>query len=153
MLLEVGTSDRARVTSAVERIVRDTDVDVRSRLAAPLPLPIERGLSHADALLGQFELICCDCISVFVCDTVLAAASKPYLTELFTHCASREFDLVAGRLESVPLGPTGLAFLNRFFGRMHVDLPLEFPVMRKKARSMSLAAEGLELGSSSRVNK
>ncbi len=54
---------------------------------------------------------------------------------------SPEFDLVDARLESVPLGPAGLAFLNRFFGRMCCDLPLGFQVMRKKARSMSQAAE------------
>ena len=142
ILLDVGSSDRARVVSAVELIVRETDAGVRARLAGPLPLAVERGLSHADALLGQFELICCDCISVFVCDTVLASASPQYLTSLFARLrASPEFDLVTARLESVPLGPKGLAFLNRFFGRRHVDLPLELRVMRKKARSMRQAAE------------
>jgi len=144
VLLEVGCSDRGRVASAVERIVRDTDVNVRARLAGSLPLAVEHGLSHADALLGQFELVCCDCISVFICDTVLSSASSPYLTSLFTRLrTSPEFDLVAARLESLPQGPAGRSFLNRFCGRMEVDLPLELRVMRKKARSMSQAAESI----------
>jgi hypothetical protein len=144
VLLDVGCSDRDRVACAVERIVRDAGTDVRARVAGPLPLAVEHGLSHADALLGQFELICCDCISIFVCDTVLASASSQYLKRLFARLrTSAEFDLVGARLESVPLGPAGLAFMNRFFGQLLVDLPLELQVMRKKARSMSQVAESI----------
>jgi hypothetical protein len=144
VLLDVGCFDRSRVACAAERIVRDANVDVRARLAGPLPLALEHGLSHADALLGQFELVCCDCISVFICDQVLASASSKYLTDLFARLrASPEFDLVAARLESVPLGPDGLKFSDRFLGRMYAELPLDLRIMRKKARSMAQAAESI----------
>jgi hypothetical protein len=144
VLLEVLCSHRSRVASAVERIVRDPNANVRARLAGALPWQIEHGLSHADALIGQFELACCDCVSVFVCDTVLSKASPEYLASLFVDLrTSPEFDLVSARLESLPLGPAALAFQNRFFGQMHVDLPREFKLIRKKARSMSQAADRL----------
>jgi hypothetical protein len=132
------------VIRAIEQIARELEANLNARIADPLPWKIERGLSHADALLGQFELICCDCISVFISDKVLSRASPEYLAQLYNQLrASSEFERVTASLESLPAGPGATEFRNRFDLPMPVDLPQEVVVMRKKARSMKQAAERL----------
>jgi hypothetical protein len=93
-------------------------------------------LSYDAALEAQFELICCDSISVFLDDAVVLGATAAYLLELFAKLrASPEFQLVSIQLESVPAGERGMKFLKQFLGTPS-PLPFKAAVARKKARIM-----------------
>ena len=50
-------------------------------LSGRLPVCVKKGLSYTDGQIGQFELICCDAVSVIIADEVLANAPPDYLTD------------------------------------------------------------------------
>jgi hypothetical protein len=129
--------DASRLCQAVERIRGRSREDARRVVAHSLPVVVQRGLAQEDALLGQFELICCDDVSVFVADEVVAGASAGYMADLYaTLLNSVEFATVDVRLESVPAGESGQQFIERFLGPVSLQLPAELTMMRKKARIM-----------------
>ena len=45
-------------------------------------MSLKHGLTEADALLDQFELICCDALSVFISDDVIKNGTSEYLIDL-----------------------------------------------------------------------
>ncbi len=115
----------------------------------PHPGPMVRGLSLSDALLGQFELICSDAISVFLRDEVVSSTPPE---ELLPLCArflrSSEFEEVAVDVAAVPHNQAGNTFVNQFLGeseyvwfRVRQDYTYEGRMMRKKARIMAHWAE------------
>ncbi len=130
VLLERGY-DRARIDRTLQSLVNDTEYK-----PPPCPFVLLKELSLADAMQGQFELICADSISVFIDSEVLLNAKKLYLNNLFNSLRkSREFQPVKIRVQSIPDGGRGEAFLQQFFGKV-LKLPITQVVARKKARIM-----------------
>ena len=106
-------------------------------LSGPSPVCVKKGLSYSDAQIGQFELICRDAASVIIADEVVAEAPADYLADLYAKLRKiDEFELVTVRIDSVPDGPRGQAFCNRFLNEWKPDSPVEVKLMRKKARIM-----------------
>ena len=137
VLLSILRNDEQRLARAVERIRPGSREDARFRLQDDLPTPIKGGLTHADALLGQFELISCDAISVFVTDDVVADATPKYLANLYESLLqSDEFAETLVRIEELPDDERGSAFIDQFLGTQQGPLPATLTVLRKKARIM-----------------
>lgn len=125
--------------------VLGTSLDKASQaLRRPIPLILKRHLSLADAMLAQFELICCDVISAFVSDAVISNADPGYLRNLWHSLSTgEEFEKQWAIIESVPENKAGSEFLNQFVGAENPSFPIEIIAMRKKARSMQLWARNI----------
>jgi hypothetical protein len=142
VLLAIETKNRYRVAQAIAEILKGSRDAVQRVLAQPLPRVVKSTLSHADALLGQFEFICCDCVSVFLADGIVEQAPRAYLVDLYAQLRqSREFEVIPARIESLPNSPEGDAFLYRFLGQTLRQFPTKLQIMRKKARIMEHWAE------------
>jgi hypothetical protein len=109
----------------------------------PCSLPVARSLSLADAMLGQFELICCDSISVFLKDEIAFPGDREYLSQLFQQVeSSPEFESVTVTLRSLPDSASSRLFLDQFLGPADATSALlaghlrRERMMRKKARIM-----------------
>jgi hypothetical protein len=134
--------DVERTAWAVGWICRCGEADAMARAAGQLPAVVAAGLSVEDALIGQFELVCCDCVSVFLADEVVEGADPDYLQDLYaTLCQSSEFDEVTVEIRAVPDTPEGRKFLAQFLGpraaaqiTSFAGLPTQQRMMRKKAR-------------------
>ncbi len=112
-------------------------VDAEFQTRRKPPFVVKRELTATDAMLAQFELVCCDIVSVFLADAVLSNADPGYLAELYGSLMhADEFDKVSIRLVSVPPHPKARAFVQQFIGNHVPALPFEMPAMRKKARVM-----------------
>ena len=130
ILLDIGPN-RQRVAQALELLI-----DQHVPKTPPCPCVVQRELSLADAMQGQFELICADSVSVFIDDDVARNAKPNYLDELFKNLrGSREFQPVRLQVHMVPDGERGANFLRQFFGR-EIKTPFFRRVARKKARIM-----------------
>jgi len=137
VLLAVRTRHEDRLAEAVGRLLAGSDAGVERILARPLPVVLTKGLSHPDALLAQFELVACDCVSVFLADDVAEHATPGYLAELYERLLnSPEFGEVLVRIETLPQDVRAGEFLARFLGRGDCPLPAYRHMMRKKARIM-----------------
>jgi hypothetical protein len=137
VLLAIQGQERERLTEAIGRVVGSSPEDTRAIIARPMPITLKQGLSYEDALLGQFELICCDAVSVFLADEVIEEATQNYLADLYGRLLqSQEFQSISIRIEHIPSNDKGEEFLHRFVGRAEISLPLELEVMCKKARIM-----------------
>jgi hypothetical protein len=137
VLLSSSGSDVARLYTAVWRVRRVSEEGVWAVLLRPRPTTLQTGLSLEDSLLGQFELISCDAVSVFLADDVLAGAPAGYLEDLYARLLrSSEFETVPIRIEEIPPTAQGLEFLERFLGQDGPRPPSVLRVMRKKARIM-----------------
>jgi hypothetical protein len=102
-----------------------------------LPCTVKATLSHADALLGQFELISSDAISVFLNDEVFNGASRKYLNELYSQLVqSPEFEIVSLNVESIPSTDRGNDFVDQFLGNDGAWRTEVLKLPRKKARIM-----------------
>ena len=134
VLLSVHRADLTRLPRAVQRILGGSFKDAAASLHADLPIPVKRGLTLADAMLGQFELICCDAISVFIADGVVSGARPGYLDDLYgSLLRSHEFAETTLRIERLPVDVRGEAFIDQFLGHSP-DLPAVLTLSRKKAR-------------------
>lgn len=108
-----------------------------------MPVVVNADLSYSDAALGQFELVCCDALSVIIPSEVVANAEPFYLRDLLAKLQrSDEFQEVTLRLETVPSGEAGTRFLDQFLGLSEAEakaqlFPLELRICRKKARIMT----------------
>jgi hypothetical protein len=130
VLLERGT-DRERVFRTIQALAEDAD-----KVVSKCPVVVRHNLSLADALEGQFELVCTDSISVFLNDNVIRAAEPAYLDDLYrTVRKSAEFEPVTIHLRSIPDDEDGKRFLRQFFGQV-LGVPATHIVARKKARIM-----------------
>ena len=129
--------DHTRQVRAFDRVLRTSLVDAEFQTRRKPPFVVKRELTVADAMLAQFELVCCDVVSVFIADAVLSRADPSYLAELYGSLIhADEFDKVSIRLVSVPEHPEARAFVQQFIGSHAPALPYEMPAMRKKARIM-----------------
>lgn len=137
VLLSAAGDDNARVLRAVDRVLHDSQDAARRLLRRPLPLSVKAGLSYADALLGQFELISCDAVSVLLNDDVFNEALTSYLDQLYAELLeSYEFEVVSLRIESIPSTDRGRDFIDQFVGNDDAWRAQVFKLPRKKARIM-----------------
>jgi len=137
ILLSLYRYDVSRLLRAVARIRSDTDFDFSKRLRQKLPIIVKDGLSHNDALVGQFELISCDAISVYIPDRVIRNATCEYLNGLFdTLLKSEEFAESKIEIDAIPDDEKGHEFIDQFLGKRH-QIPSTLRVPYKKARIMA----------------
>ncbi len=131
VLLERGP-DRRRVDEAVASLA-----DGQANVAGECPLIVRQNLSLADALVGQFKLICTDSISIFLDDEVMLHGEPAYLHRLFQIVReSDEFATVTVQLRGVPDDEDGRRLLRQFFGQV-VGVAATHTMPRKKARIMA----------------
>jgi hypothetical protein len=144
VLLEQG-KDLAGVERALVRVPGILVKKALSLVAQACPLAIASGLSLTDAVLGQFELVCSDSISVFLSDEVISSAGSYYLTELYGQLRySPEFETVDVQIAAVPDTELGNRFAEQFFGGVAAASlfgkngeAYQGTMMRKKARIMA----------------
>jgi hypothetical protein len=116
--------------------------DPAALLAGECPQIVAAGVTLEEALLGQFELACCDSAAVFLRDAVVAADDRSYLSRLYSELLTgEEFEPTGIEIRSVPNDSRGRRFLNQFVGTEEtwiqlIGLPLRLRVMGKKARLM-----------------
>jgi hypothetical protein len=149
VLLKKGTS-LERLIRALTRIPGVSQARAVEAAASMCPVPVASSLSLADAMLGQFELVCCDSVSVFLRNEVVSAAEYPYLGQLYQQFQqSPEFESVRVLIRSLPQTVSGEHFLDQFLDGADVIPRLviaglrscEEIMMRKKARIMAHWAE------------
>ena len=130
--------EHARRVRAFDRVLCTSSIDSEFQTTRKPPFIVRRELTPTGALLAQFELICCDVVSVFVSDAVMSSAEPSYLRELYCALArSDEFEEVGVRLVSVPSHSAGRAWLDQFVGRDIPGFPYDMAATRKKARIMA----------------
>jgi hypothetical protein len=144
VLLEQG-ADLDSVKRALAKVPGVSAEKALSLMEQSCPLPIAKGLSITDAVLGQFELVCSDCVSVFLNDDVVSSGGFYYLTELYGQLRySPEFEMVDVRIAAVPETDVGQRFVEQFLGGVAaaslrgtgVEV-YQGTMMRKKARIMA----------------
>jgi hypothetical protein len=148
VMLEAG-GDFRRMATALARVRTFTAGTIRTVLARPCPNILCHSISHADALLGQFEMVCCDAVVVFIADGVIRTTRDGYLTELYAWLReSHEFEKLPVEVRAVPDTSEGVQFLLQFLGWLPGEadaperrLPLKTTMLRKKARIMRHWAE------------
>jgi hypothetical protein len=119
VLLKKG-NDLVRLAEAFTRIPPHlAPAKAADLVARSCPQPIAIGLSLGDALLGQFELVCCDSISVFLKAEVLLSATGAYLARLYSQVqSSSEFEDVIVRVTAIPDTDQGRRIVDQFLGSM-----------------------------------
>ena len=144
VLLAVRGDDRSGLLRAVQRAAQVAMDDAERIASRGFPASIKTGLSYTDVQIAQFELICCDAVSAFIADEVVAEAPADYLTDLYAKLLrSDEFELVSVRIDSIPGSPMGQEFCDRFLSGRRPIAPAVVDLMRKKARIMEHWAKKL----------
>lgn len=135
--------DHGRIVRAIRRINNCDETAADTLAKRPLPIVVNSDLSEAEALLGQFELICCDTISPFIRSEILRDQRHPkYVPSLFARIlASPEFAPTTIDVLHVPATEAGRQFLDQFLGISSHDQESDFlqtnvSVPFKKARIM-----------------
>lgn len=137
VVLSLCGDDRRAVASVVQRAADVSAEEAERILRRRMPATVKTGLSYPDAQIAQFELICCDAVSVIIADEVVAQARADYLADLYARLRkSDEFALVPVRIDSLPDSPSGRAFCDRYLGGHMPVSPVVTSLMRKKARIM-----------------
>jgi hypothetical protein len=139
VVLSRGAPDNhARLVRAFDRVLHTSPVDAERQTTLTPPFVVKRGLALSDAMLAQFELICCDVISIFLSDDVVSHAEASYLSGLYRNVLhADEFQSLSVRVLFIPDSPAGQAFTEQFVGSPVEHFPIEMVVMRKKARIMA----------------
>jgi hypothetical protein len=135
--------DQERLVRAICRINNCPEPEAFALAQLPEPVTINPGLSEEEAFFGQFELICCDSIAVFVrSEVLLARGQREYLDALFKKVLeSPEFRPTRIDVLEVPATEAGETFADQFLGCVcaEAERPLdEFSlwVPYKKAKMM-----------------
>jgi hypothetical protein len=136
-------SDEQRLVRAIRRINECSEAEAIELSRLPAPVTINPGLTEAEALFGQFELICCDAVAAFVrSEVILEQGEQAYLQSLFQKVAqSPEFRPTAVNILGVPATEAGERFLDQFLGGAVPELKqgssrFSVRVPYKKARIM-----------------
>jgi len=142
VLLRKG-NDELRLVRAICRINDCLESDGIAIARQPTPTIINPGLTEAEALSGQFELICCNGIAAFVrSEVLLDQEQQDYLQTVFQRVLlSPEFRPTRIEVREVPDTEAGKKFMEQFIGvaAMEANRPLdEFSLLvpYKKARLM-----------------
>ena len=150
VLLSIYRHQPERLIRAIQRIRPDTREQAMARLNQKMPMALTQGMTESDALLGQFELICSDAISVFITDDVVKHGSSDYLIDLYnTLLRSDEFADTNVVVASIPKNQNGTEFVDQFFGS-YDDTHKTVTVPYKKARIM--AHWGAKIGAEIRLD-
>jgi hypothetical protein len=131
--------NHARMVRAVSKINECSERDAAALLNRSTPITINPDLTEEEALMGQFELICCDAISAFVRSEVLERNQGAYLQSVFDAVShSAEFRPTTVNVAEVPQTEAGEKFIDQFFGGRVAPqvFPLALEVPFKKARIM-----------------
>jgi len=113
-------SDEQRLLQAICRINNCLETEGVALARQPAPVIINLGLTEAEALSGQFELICCDSVSAFVrSEVLLERDQKDYLDALFQRVLqSGEFRPTRIDVLEVPATDAGERFMEQFLGNL-----------------------------------
>jgi hypothetical protein len=137
LILLEKCSDSKTLQRALDRVLGVELERIPRILEQECPVLIKEGLPEEDALLGQFELICVDSLSVFIRDDVVAEGDLSYLSELYLNLRrSPEFEKVLLRVSYVPNNEEGEKFWDQFISSKRLSAPIDLTVTRKKARIM-----------------
>ena len=139
LVILVQGPDPIHTAEAMRRIPRVAENDLAACARKECPFVAASGLTEADAFMGQFELICADCISVFIQDEVLSDADSRYLADLYTRLRqSPEFEQVRLVVRSLPPGEAAKKFTAQFLNKYLREQVLDgwMLMSRKKARIM-----------------
>lgn len=133
--------DLPRLIRAINRINECNEEKAAELADRPVPVTINLDLSEEDAVYGQFELISCDSIGVFVRSEVLGQNEQGYIHALFGKILqSAEFKPVKVKVVEVPETESGQKFVDQFLGPVFPGrkpvFPLSVEVPFKKARIM-----------------
>ncbi len=117
ILLKEGM-DFKRLVRALARTNQCTEAEATNLACRRLPYVVSHGLTEAEALYGQFELICCDNISAFFRSGIVSGANMPnHLDALFRNIlTSPEFLPVKIDVVSIPQNESGEEFVDQFLG-------------------------------------
>jgi hypothetical protein len=138
VLLRNG-QNRQRVVAAIMSINKCSESDAASLASRATPFTVNPDLTEEEALWGQFELICCDAVSIFIRSEVLEENNHSYLGPLFKKVSeSSEFRPATVSLTQVPKTESGDKFLEQFVGgpAMAHAFPISLTIPFKKARIM-----------------
>jgi len=134
-------ADHARLIRAIRRINDCEETEAVELLAQRMPVRVNSDLSEGDALWGQFELICCDAVGIFIRSEVLDQMDLAEFQSLVQKTSqSTEFQPAAVTIAEIPRNEPGLSFVDQFLGSYEPSrdaaLPLMVVVPFKKARIM-----------------
>ena len=128
-----------RLAEAIMEINQCSEAEAAALASGQSPVTINFDLTEEEALWGQFELISCDSISIFLRSEVIAQNDKSYLWPLFKKVLeSSEFRPTSVSILQVPATESGDKFLEQFVGKSAIrrDYPLRLLIPFKKARIM-----------------
>jgi hypothetical protein len=138
ILLRKGP-DHQRLVDAIIEINKARKANAAALASRATPVTIKSGLTEAEALWAQFELICCDAVSIYVRTEVIEQNDKAYLAGLFKEVSeSPEFRPANVTIIQIPATESGEKFLERFVGTSGLirSFPMTLTVPFKKARIM-----------------
>lgn len=138
VLLRKGP-DRRRLVDAIIEINKCSEANANMLATRATPITVRADLTEAEAVWGQFELICCDAVSIYLRSEVIEENDESYLRPLFkTFSESLEFRPATVNIIRVPATESGEKFLKQFAGSsaLACAFPMTFTVPFKKARIM-----------------
>jgi len=136
ILLRKGP-DRVRLLKAITQINKCSLSAAIALEKQGVPVTVNPGLTEGEVLWGQFELICCDAISVFLRSEIVEQNDKPYLLALFEKVLeSVEFKPAKIKILELPGTESGEKFIDQFLGVSQATFPMTHIAPYKKARIM-----------------
>jgi hypothetical protein len=138
ILLRKG-QDHQRLRDVIIQINECGESEAVALVSQEIPVTINPDLTEEEALWGQFELICCDAISIFLRSEVMEHNDRSYLEPLFKKVLdSSEFKPARVNILEVPQTESGQKFVEQFMGVIPAKqvFPMKLTVPFKKARIM-----------------
>ena len=138
VLLRKG-QDHQRLVNAIIQINKCSKSKAVVLASRQTPVTINPDLTEEEALWGQFELICCDAVSIFLRSEVVEQNDKTYLWPLFKKVLeSSEFKPAVVSITEIPMTESGEKFVVQFLGGTVARrvLPMTLTIPFKKARIM-----------------
>jgi hypothetical protein len=138
VLLRKGP-DHRRLIEAIIEINKCSEADAAVLASHSAPVTINPDLTEVEALWGQFELVCCDAVSIYLRSEVIEQNDHSYLWPLFKKVSeSSEFRPATVSITQVPATESGNKFLGQFVGgqAMKRVFPITLTIPFKKARIM-----------------
>ncbi|MBN2022056.1 MAG: hypothetical protein JW809_04620 [Pirellulales bacterium] len=143
VLLDRG-ADESLLRRALYRIHPNNESITGRVFESPGPWSLRSELSEAEAMFGQFELICAEAVAVFLRDDVARSGDAAYLGELFGNLTESPEFAWAWLVFRLPgFDEQGRAFWDQFLGeepaswaQAEARMPLRLRTRRKKARIM-----------------
>jgi hypothetical protein len=138
VLLRKGPDDQ-RLIEVIAEINNCNEAAAAVLAKRDTPITVNPDLTEEAALWGQFELVCCDAVSVFLRSEIIGQNDQSYLRPLFKKISgSSEFRPTTVNILQVPATESGDKFLTQFVRIPTVKhtFPIKLKVPFKKARIM-----------------